>query len=85
LVVDGIDPTASIPPALFLTLIENGLSHQNAPRGATAFTLRAEQMHKGVRYAFTSPGIVTADATRTLGGTGLRYVRARLDESFLGA
>ena len=79
---DGIDVTASVPPALFLTLIENGFSHQRAPKNETTFTLRAELMRDRVRYTFLSPGVVTSEANRTTGGTGLRYVCARLEESF---
>jgi hypothetical protein len=38
-----------------------------------------------VRYTFISPGKVKTEPTRAPGGTGLRYVRARLEESFPGA
>ncbi|MEO6001691.1 MAG: histidine kinase [Opitutus sp.] len=79
---EGIDVTALVPPALFLTLIENGFSHQRASKDATTFTLRAERMEAGVRYVFVSPGAVTSDSDRPSGGTGLRYVCARLEESF---
>jgi plasmid stabilization system protein ParE len=82
---EGIAAAARVPPALFLTLIENGFSHQRAQPGATTFTLRAEPMEGGVRYVFLSPGAVTPEPARADGGTGLRYVRARLEESFPGA
>jgi hypothetical protein len=85
LVTEGIEAGAAVPPALFLTLIENGFSHQDAQRDATAFALRAERAGDGVRYRFFSPGAVRPEAARAEGGTGLRYVRARLDESFPGA
>jgi hypothetical protein len=81
----GIDLQASVPPAIFLTLIENGFSHQETRDDATTFSLRAERRGRGVRYTFTSPGLVSAETNRVEGGTGLRYVRARLDESFHGA
>ena len=82
---EGVDGTAAVPPALFLTLIENGFSHQRARKGANTFTLRAAAGPNGVRYTFRSPGTVTATPGRAEGGTGLRYVRARLEESFPGA
>ena len=78
----GVDSSATVPPALFLTLIENGLSHQRAEPDATTFTLRAEPTRDGIRYIFVSPGSVRLDVSRPGGGTGLRYVRARLEESF---
>jgi hypothetical protein len=34
-----------------------------------------------IRYVFLSPGAVTSDKNRAVGGTGLRYVCARLEES----
>jgi LytS/YehU family sensor histidine kinase len=79
---EGIDEAASVPPALFLTLIENGFTHQRHRKGATTFTLRAERIGDGVRYVFVSPGIISAEIARAGGGTGLRYVCARLEESF---
>jgi LytS/YehU family sensor histidine kinase len=85
LAVDGVDPAAQVPPALFLTLIENGFSHQRARKDATTFALQADARGDGVRYTFLSPGTVTPETSRVTGGTGLRYVRARLEESFPGA
>lgn len=81
----GVDPTVSVPPALFLTLIENGFSHQRVGEGRTAFLLRAERTGAGMRYTFLSPGAVVSGKDRVGGGLGLRYVRSRLEESFHGA
>jgi hypothetical protein len=79
----GVDPTANVPPALFLTLIENGFSHQRAQDGATTFKLRAEAAGPGVRYTFFSPGSVSrAPEGRRQAGMGLRYVRIRLEEGW---
>lgn len=80
----GVDDEASVPPALFLTLIENGFSHQRASDGATTFTLRAERAHEVTRYTFFSPGAVSAGAEGRQGGLGLRYVKIRLEESWPG-
>lgn len=82
--VDGIDESARVPPALFLTLIENGFSHQRAERHAARFRLRGRAEAEGTRYAFFSPGAAIGEPARREGGTGLRYVRARLEESFPG-
>ncbi len=85
LVAEGVDGRAPVPPAVFLTLIENGITHQRATDGAAKFRLRGERAVDGsVRYLFFSPGEVQADGARPEGGTGLRYVRARLEESFPG-
>jgi len=80
----GINPAALVPPALFLTLIENGFSHQQAVDGATTFTLQASESGRGTCYTFLSPGRVRAASPDPTGGTGLRYVKARLEEAWPG-
>jgi len=81
----GVDAAAPVPPAVFLTLIENCFAHQRVAEGAAAFTLRREDTADGTtRYTFHAPGTVQTDPTRPAGGTGLRYVKARLEESFPG-
>ena len=80
----GVEATASVPPAIFLTLIENGFAHQCVTNGDTAFTLNAQRCAEMTRYTFVSPGELQIDAGRPAGGTGLRYVKARLEESFPG-
>ncbi len=74
-----------VPPAVFLTLIENGFAHQKVTGESAAFVLGSERpAGGGVRYTFFSPGAVRADPARPAGGTGTRYVKARLAESFPG-
>lgn len=82
---DGVDPAACVPPALFLTLIENGFSHQRVQGGHTTFRLCAERADDSIRYTFLSPGVIAVETSRIGGGTGLRYVQSRLEESFHGA
>ncbi len=80
-----VDDAALVPPAVFLTLIENGFAHQRVSAGAAAFRMTMDRAADGVmRYVFVSPGDVQTDPGRPAGGTGLRYVRARLEESFPG-
>ena len=81
----GADETTAVPPAVFLTLIENGFAHQT-PRGSNpTFRLTMERTSDGARrFLFFSPGELQPRTNRAEGGTGLRYVRARLEESFPG-
>ena len=80
-----VDDAALVSPAVFLTLIENGFAHQRVIGGAAAFRLKMERTADGAtRYTFVSPGEVQVDPARPAGGTGLRYVKARLEESFPG-
>jgi Histidine kinase len=81
---EGIDPEARVPPALFFNLIENGFTHQQPVEGATAFRLRTEALPEGARYVFFSPGGVKTSPERAAGGSGLRYVKARLEEGWPG-
>ena len=82
--VGRIEPEALVPPALFFTLIENSFTHQQPIAGATAFRLRSETIASGVRYVFFAPGKVRTSPFRPTGGSGLRYVKARLNECWPG-
>lgn len=82
---EGVDGAALIPPALFHTLTENALSH-NAYRGRPAvFRLRQTAAPRpfAVRYTFDAP-LVPRGRPREpdARGTGLRYIHARLRESY---
>jgi hypothetical protein len=81
--VENLDLASLVPPALFLTLIENGFTHQRIASTGGAFVLRRESVAgDSTTYIFVSPGETGGDPSRVAGGTGLRYVKARLDESF---
>jgi LytS/YehU family sensor histidine kinase len=82
--VENVDAGAPVPPALFLTLIENSFVHQRTRDAVAVFRLRATPVPHGVRYSFFSPRAVKPPRQRAAGGTGMRYVRARLEESFAG-
>lgn len=81
----GVDERMPVPPAVFLTLIENGFAHQRVRDAVAAFDLTMERTPGGAtRFRFVSPGEVQTDPARLPGGTGIRYVKARLEESFPG-
>jgi hypothetical protein len=81
----GVDETIAVPPAVLLTLIENGFTHQRGAEGSTVFRLELEQTIEGTnRLTFFSPGEVQVETKRSTSGTGLLYVKARLEESFPG-
>ena len=86
LAVHGVDERALVPPALFHTLVENGLTHLLPRDGEQKFELHAERLAGQVRYTLVAWGQAVEAArpeeeTRRE-GTGLRYVKARLEESF---
>ncbi|NBC86905.1 MAG: hypothetical protein GVY25_12010 [Bacteroidetes bacterium] len=91
----GVDPEAWMPPAILHTLLENGLTHNSYPAGhAAVFVLAEERLENPDRrrYTLTTPPGTSAppNTSPTNGaarneGTGLRYVRTRLEEVAPGA
>jgi LytS/YehU family sensor histidine kinase len=79
---------ARIPPALFLTLVENGVTHaRRQPDAPVVFSLRETRLGDRRRYVLAvspvqKPGAFSGDGAEpsTRDGTGLRYVRSRLAE-----
>ncbi len=85
--VVGLDERALVPPALFHTLVENGLTHLRPRDGRLRFNLRQESSEAWIRYILRAEGERVGGACAQAGlreGTGLRYVKARLAESFPG-
>lgn len=86
--VAGVDERALVPPALFLTLIENGLTHLLPREGRLGFELSAEPRPDCLRYTLVARGERQSGAADRAAapreGTGLRYIKARLEESFTG-
>jgi hypothetical protein len=79
---DGVDEARQLPPAVLHTLIENALSHNHYPQGAT-FRVRETVAEDRRRYELRCPpGRQHEPAPGIATGTGLDYVRARLAESF---
>ncbi|HEY5080022.1 MAG TPA: histidine kinase [Opitutaceae bacterium] len=81
----NVDEASLVPPALFLTLIENGFSHQRIAGAGGSFVLRQKAgPNASTTYVFVSPGVAHDEDVRSAGGTGIRYVKARLEESSPG-
>jgi len=79
--VEGIAPEAPVPPAIFHTLLENALTHNRYTASTVYFALDGEPLGDGWRYTLRTPRNGHAPAADRE-GTGLRYVKARLRESF---
>ena len=89
---EGLDPTSPVPPAIFHTLLENALTHnsyradESSPVTAR-FRLLQEKTPDRIRYVFEAPyrpiGPISPHGPISKSeGTGLRYIHARLRESF---
>ncbi len=100
-VVPDTDERLLVPPALFHTLVENGLTHLLPEDGWQRFELGATIERNRVRFTLVARGQPMADdraltllplpatpapfpPVKKREGTGLRYVKARLEESFPG-
>ena len=80
---EGVDRAQPIPPAVLHTLIENAMTHNAYREGKVRFTL--EQMNEGTwRELRLCVPLVGEPRPARIDGGGLRYVRARLEESLPG-
>ncbi|HAA16468.1 MAG TPA: hypothetical protein DCE41_34085 [Cytophagales bacterium] len=68
-----------IPPGILHTLVENGIKHGYKDRGGR-FVLSRRSEEQQVIYRLRNDGETNGSDVRV--GTGLRYVEARLEESY---
>ena len=82
---NGIITSATIPPAIFHTLLENGITH-NTPQdnGIIRFKLSFTQNDDFCQYTFETFGKNRELQADRSGGNGFRYIKARLEESYPG-
>jgi hypothetical protein len=80
---EGVDANATLPPAIFHTLIENAITHNSYDEADVVFTLREERTKHARRYVLDAPARHDQPANAGA-GLGLRYIKARLEESFPG-
>jgi hypothetical protein len=76
---EGVSDQGRVPPALFHTLLENALTHNRYPAGAS-FTLSERKENAERIYTLRSP--LAGDVRAVNSGTGHAYVRARLRAAF---
>ncbi|MTI32678.1 histidine kinase [Xanthovirga aplysinae] len=80
---EGINEKEQIPPATIHTLLENGITHCAPLSDNTIkFKLVFEEKGSHKSYTFLTFGKLRNTSKETKGGTGLKYVKARLEESY---
>lgn len=79
---EGINPDDLVPPALIHTAVENGITHNHECDGKMEFFLGFEQLKNQRKYTLISSGKTRKTIAKKTGGTGLKYMEARLQESF---
>ncbi len=78
----GVEEEDEIPPLIFHTLIENGLSHGYEGRNEGKFRLVRGAVPGGVRYELGNDSHIGGDPGLAKSGLGLKYVRIRLEEAY---
>jgi two-component system, sensor histidine kinase LadS len=81
--LEGVKACETIPPLVFHTLVENGLTHGYAGRQVGEFTLARSEDEGAIVYTLFNDGAAGAKKGES-NGLGLKYVRARLQEAYGG-
>ncbi len=71
-----------IPPAIFHTILENGMTHGLPRDGKLIFRLSYSNTNKENRFEFHMIGKIRKKRKNKKSGTGHKYIRSRLQESF---
>jgi LytS/YehU family sensor histidine kinase len=80
---EGIDLDQKIPPAVLHTLLENGITHSlPLEDNSIKFKLVFESNNHHKCYTFLTFAASVRQATSREEGTGLKYIKARLTESY---
>lgn len=79
----GIDEEEFIPPALIHTILENGITHSiPIADDGIRFCLRFVKTETYRQYTFETIAENRTQLRQSKGGTGFRYIQARLTESY---
>ena len=78
-----------IPPMIFHTLIENGLTHAYQPKENGTFNLLCSKNNDGTEFQLTNDGsrlhdFIKMPPEKIEEGMGFKYVKARLEENYPG-
>lgn len=82
LITTGIDEYKTIPPAVFLTVIENGITHKNSKEVTMTFHVTASHIDNITEYRILAEGGASNIESLITEGTGTKYIKARLQESY---
>ena len=80
---EGLTGEEKVPPGIFHTLVENGITHGYGTKNEGTFILRKKVINDEIEYTFFNDSETetkTEEAKEK--GTGLKYIEARLRETF---
>ncbi|WP_239453008.1 histidine kinase [Flavobacterium tistrianum] len=80
---EGIEENETIPPAIFHTIIENGITHSLPPKqGCIVFSLSFTKEKQFKQYTLLTLAQNRQTKKERRIGTGFKYIEARLTESY---
>jgi LytS/YehU family sensor histidine kinase len=78
----NIEESDNIPPMIFHTLVENGLTHGYENKTGGTFKLQRVKKSDCVQYILSNDGDFNSEDSKNSTGFGLRYIKSRLEESY---
>jgi LytS/YehU family sensor histidine kinase len=79
-----IDERDTVPPMIFHTLVENGITHGYEKKATGTFKLQKIKNSKSIKYILTNDGDFNLEDTKGSTGFGAKYIKGRLEESYPG-
>ena len=83
--IKDMEITKLIPPAIFHTLVENAITHNNFTKSVVTFKLEQRKTESGRHYVFTTPYEPPSGMhrkTHVSTGNGTKYIRSQLQRSY---
>ncbi|RPI12724.1 MAG: hypothetical protein EHM58_19790 [Ignavibacteriae bacterium] len=77
-----IDEQDTIPPMIFHTLVENGLTHGYENKIAGTFKLQRIKNSDCIKYILTNDGEFNSEEPKGSTGFGAKYIKGRLEEVY---
>jgi sensor histidine kinase YesM len=77
-----VDVQDTIPPMIFHTLVENGLTHGYENKTSGTFKLRRIKNSDYIQYILSNDGDFNSDESKGSTGFGAKYIKGRLEESY---
>jgi sensor histidine kinase YesM len=79
-----IDEKETVPPMIFHTLVENGITHGYEKKIKGTFKLELIKNQNSKKYILTNDGDFNPEDTKGSTGFGAKYIKSRLEESYPG-
>jgi LytS/YehU family sensor histidine kinase len=79
-----VDEKDTIPPMIFHTLVENGLTHGYEIKTTGIFKLISIKNSESTKYILMNDGDFNLEDTKGSTGFGAKYIKGRLEESYPG-